>query len=302
MSNRKNFHWNKKDIFGFLILATVILIFTGVNSFAQGYSNLKIYPENVGVFVTTGKQQFVAFGVTETGKKVNITDKVVWASSNESLVTIYAGGLATIEPKVTRGQVKITCSIPETKQNAFTSLTIVNVEGRTYGGKLTSVDVTQWSTDYSATGIKTGNWPSIPGLPVLGSPATSSEITLPSSIWYEVYLYDVRISPKGQTWSTIPYATPWAGFPSTGGLNSMVANVYSIDGGKNFWVHSWDYLGPIVHAKYGEGTWDDCWIGVMVHSFCDFDPEFCNGRFRSNLYFSANNGDPNCWGVKIMNQ
>ena len=130
--------------------------------------------------------------------------------------------------------------------SASTSLTIVNVQGRTYGGNLTSVDVTTWSQERN-TGIFTGNWPSKPGLVPLtdgfSSPATVTDIKLPTgkvapgSLWYEVYLYDAHISGHGQEWTTIPNATPWAGFPSAGGLNSMIANVYSIDNGKNFWIH-----------------------------------------------------------------
>ena len=103
---------HRKILSGLLTLSTVFFL-AAVNSFAASYVSLKIYPEHVGVFVTTGKQQFVAFGVTATGAQENITDKVEWVSSNESLVKIDTNGLATIQPLITAGQVKITCNYPK---------------------------------------------------------------------------------------------------------------------------------------------------------------------------------------------
>ena len=205
----------------------------------------------------------------------------------------------------------------EAALSASTSMTIVNVAGQTYGGRITSVDVTQWSIEKD-TGIKTGNWPSKPGLvpptgvPKFSSPEKVTDIKLPTgkvelgSLWYEVYLYDAHLSGHGQEWLTIPNVTPWAGFPEAGGLNSMISNVYSVDEGETFWVHSWDYLAPDSSSKGGEGKWDDCFIGTMVHSFCEFSSTDCNGRYRTNLYFAVCDNCTkvpvaDCWGDDIMN-
>jgi len=80
---------------------------------AAEYVAIEIHPKHVGVFTTDGKQQFVAFGVTASGSRVNITKKVSWKSSDSNLVAINDNGVATIKPGVTAGQVKISCSYPK---------------------------------------------------------------------------------------------------------------------------------------------------------------------------------------------
>lgn len=81
---------------------------------ANNFVRIKIFPEHVGVFTTVRKQQFVAFGVTRAKKRINITNRVDWKSSNTRIVSINGNGLATIMPGKTFGQVKISCSYPKT--------------------------------------------------------------------------------------------------------------------------------------------------------------------------------------------
>ena len=113
MKNKKFKHRCRKIIAGIFALSVILLYMSG-NCFAADFVGIKMFPENVGVFTSDGKQQFIAFGVLATGSTVNITDQVDWVSSNNSIVTIDEKGLATIVSGKTSGQVKITCSYPKT--------------------------------------------------------------------------------------------------------------------------------------------------------------------------------------------
>lgn len=98
-----------------LVLAmAVMLLSMSSNCLAEEYVAVKVYPEHVGVFTTDGVQQFVAFGYTASGNRINITDQVDWESSNEAIVTINENGVARIVTGKTSGQVRITCSYPKT--------------------------------------------------------------------------------------------------------------------------------------------------------------------------------------------
>ncbi len=110
-------------------------------------NSIKIYPEHVGVFTTVGKQQFITLGTKPDGSIVNVTNRATCTSSNGSVVTINANGLATVKSGVTSGQVAITCTYPGVAPDA-TSLTVVNVTEFPFG----SVDITRWP----------GAWPNDP--------------------------------------------------------------------------------------------------------------------------------------------
>ncbi|GAB4332544.1 MAG: hypothetical protein Kow0089_00470 [Desulfobulbaceae bacterium] len=157
---------------------------------------------------------------------------------------------------------------------ASTSLTVVNVTKFP-----SSYDITHW----------TGYWPNSPDdtLTSAGAPGVSGK---------EVYLDDVHFTSHHMSWMTTPYATPYTPFPNT--VNSMICAVWSDDGGKTFSLQSWDYLQRTTHGKGTEGGMPNCWMGTMVHSLCDRKPGECNGRYRSNLYFSEwPTGNTNCWGL-----
>jgi len=109
-------HWYKKIIAGVYALVVTMFLSVSGNCLAADYDWIKIYPEHVGVFTSVGKQQFVAFGYTQSGNRTNITDQVDWISSNENLVTFGEKGMATVVEGVTSGQVKITCSYPKTNK------------------------------------------------------------------------------------------------------------------------------------------------------------------------------------------
>lgn len=96
-------------------LMSVLMMFSmTANCIAADFKSLRMYPENVGVFTSVNKQQFVAYGVTSDGSIINITKRVNWESSNESIVTISDDGVASVVPGKTYGQVKISCSYPKT--------------------------------------------------------------------------------------------------------------------------------------------------------------------------------------------
>ncbi len=103
----------RKPVIGVFALVVVILLMMSGNCVAAQFVRIKMYPEHVGVFTTVRKQQFVAFGYRANGSAVNITKLVDWKSSNKSIVTINAHGLATVVAGKTFGQVKITCSFPK---------------------------------------------------------------------------------------------------------------------------------------------------------------------------------------------
>jgi hypothetical protein len=84
-----------------------ILFFTHASHAAE-YTSIKIYPEHVGVFTTVGEQQFVAYGLPGD---VNITEQVGWYTSDESIVTIDATGLAKIHSP--QGRVKVLACYPK---------------------------------------------------------------------------------------------------------------------------------------------------------------------------------------------
>jgi len=103
-----------RTVLDIILPALSILLLAG-DCFAANFVRIKIYPENVGVFTTVNKQQFVAVGIRADGSAVNITKKVNWKSSNPAKVTINWSGLARVVPGTTWGQVKISCSYPKTK-------------------------------------------------------------------------------------------------------------------------------------------------------------------------------------------
>ena len=146
---------------------------------------------------------------------------------------------------------------------------------------VTVVNVTQFPQSYDITRWG-GAWPS--------SPAAAIK---PSG--QEMYLNNVNFGTHNIAWNTTPYLTPYRPFPNT--VNSMIAAVWSTDGGKTFKLQSWDYLVSRTHGKGLEHGMPNCWMGTMVHAICDRKPGECNGRYRSNLYFTEYpTGNTSCWG------
>jgi hypothetical protein len=188
------------------------------------------------------------FVALDSGK--NITREVSWESSDNNLVSINGSGLATIMHGITSGQVTISC-----QGVAKTTLTIVNVTEFIRSG-----DVTRWG----------GSWPSSP------------DTLAPSA--QELYISSAVYGANHLGWITTPSVIPYPPFPNK--LNSLLAAVWSLDGGKTFKLQSWDYLAPSSNAKdLAEGMPTNK-IGTMIHSICDRKDGECNGRNRSNLIFS----------------
>jgi len=153
---------------------------------------------------------------------------------------------------------------------ASTSLTVVNITEFRHG---TASTITTWE----------GDWPNDP-----------IDVIVPGA--QEVYLNNVHFTSHHMSWSTTPYITPYPVFPNT--VNSMVAAVWSENNGASYIMQSWDYLASNTHAKGIEGGMPNCWMGTMVHSVCDRKPGECNGRNKSNLYFTEFPSDnTTCWGT-----
>jgi hypothetical protein len=154
---------------------------------------------------------------------------------------------------------------------ASTSLTIVHV------------------TDYQSAGSSavpgyTNDWP------------TSPDHTTPVPSGREMSLRNVYFTSHSMDWTTIPSTFPYGTFGN--GLNAMVAAVWSKDGGKTFKMLSWDYLRPTTKGKGTEKGMPDCWMGTMIHTICDRKAGECNGRYRSNLFFTEwPSGAAGCWGT-----
>lgn len=149
-----------------------------------------------------------------------------------------------------------------------TSLTIVHVTDLVFN----SVDTTRWS----------GAWPNDP-----------NDSMVPGS--QEVYLNNVQFTATHILWETTPGPLPYPVFPNA--IAGMIAAVWSQDNGRTFTLGSWDYLRNTAHAKGIDEGMPDCWMGTMVHSLCDRKPGECNGRNRSNLYFTEYpSGNTSCWG------
>ncbi len=155
---------------------------------------------------------------------------------------------------------------------ASTSLTVVHVNAF-----VASKDITQWPA-----------WPQPPV-----APKTATDITGPAG--QEVYLNNVYYTTHAMKWAIYPQAMPYPVFPNT--ISAMVAAVWSQDGGKSFKLQSWDYLTASRTDKGTEHGMPDCWMGTMVHSICDRKGGECNGRNRSNLYFTEwPTNAQGCWG------
>jgi hypothetical protein len=153
---------------------------------------------------------------------------------------------------------------------ASTSLTVVNVTEFRHG---TADTVPSWE----------GDWPNDP-----------TDVITPES--QEVYLNNVDFTSHHMSWATTPFVTPYPVFPNT--VNSMVVAVWSENGGQSYIMQSWDYLANTTHAKGIEAGMPNCWMGTMVHSVCDRKAGECNGRNKSNLYFTEfPSGEANCWGT-----
>lgn len=155
-----------------------------------------------------------------------------------------------------------------TTLTASTSLTIVHVTEFAFG----SVDITQWE----------GDWPNDP-----------DDLITPEG--QEIYLNNVQFVLPQISWKTTPYRLPYPVFPNA--MTGMVAAIWSKDRGKSFTLGSWDYLRATAHSKGIDAGMPDCWMGTLVHSLCDRKAGECNGRNKSNLYFTEYpSGNNSCWG------
>ncbi len=111
----------------------------------------------------------------------------------------------------------------------------------------------------------------------------------------EVYLHNVVFGSHMLSWNTTPRPTPYPSFGN--GINSILTAVWSKDGGHTFSLLSWDYLGPTTSYKHLRDGMPDCWMGTMISTLCDQKPGECNGRYRSNLYFTEYPQGASCWGT-----
>ncbi|MDW7772694.1 MAG: hypothetical protein SCH71_07360 [Desulfobulbaceae bacterium] len=126
-------------VIGRLVAAAALVVSFSSNAAADVYEKIVISPQDVGVFAVVGEQQFTAIGVTPSGQKVDITDKVDWYLEErpfrlqvltknmkpDDIAQIDANGLLTIKEKITWGRVLVTACYPKGCGRGLTS----------YGGK-----------------------------------------------------------------------------------------------------------------------------------------------------------------------
>ncbi len=158
---------------------------------------------------------------------------------------------------------------------------------------LTIVHATEFPFRTAPSMISWPTWPTGPDHQI--HPNSSGNIVLEPD-GQGVYLHHVDMSYHALSWETNPFYTPYSTFSNT--VNSMVVAVWSENNGQTFKVASWDYLARHTHNKHLESGMPSCWMGTMVHSVCDRKAGECNGRNRSNLYFSEYpSGNTSCWGI-----
>lgn len=291
---------------------TIVLLNGCSAAFATEPVSIKIYPEHVGVFTSVGEQQFITLGTMADGTVINLTQQCDWfvGRGKDSIATINAG---LVKLHKNQGRTKVEACYPSpcvveqepdtpgiNMQPVYSILLdkVVSTkhpevdipEPEKKGGKtpvgrlsdstsLTAVNVTEF--------VRSGDVTKWPG----AWPATADTLTPTEN---EVYLYGVTITPRRLAWESTPYKYPYDPFPNT--IAAMISAVWSMDKGKTFKLQSWDYLTNTRHDKGLEHGMPDCWMGTMVHTLCDRKAGECNGRYRSNLYFTEYPvGNKNCW-------
>ena len=244
---------------------------------ASAYESIRVWPQDVGVFKELGEQQFTAYGKTPSGEEFDISNQVDWfveefpfeeqTTEAINVVAINENGLATIL-NPTWGRVNVSSCYPK---------------GCSQAGPLAS------SASTSMTVLSISPWVE----PICKSPS--------AVVHYDVteYLSNVRITANGLYWDISP-GTTFTVDPDNNPENLDVGDwarlwaIYS-DTGYRTWISiGWDYTTNDAGYKhvtgYGEGHH---WVGQMISTICDqtscpVNPQACNGRKRSNIFFVAN--------------
>jgi len=144
----------------------------------------------------------------------------------------------------------------------------------TGGGLITSLDAQGAVTgETSMTVVNVDNWQ-----------------TPDKSNWYAERVYINHVDIVGYqhiAWSMTPYPLPWARFPNT--VAGVLSSVWTNNGGKTWSSLAWDYIGVTTTGKHQEGQTPGNlqWVGIFISTLCDHNPGECNGRERSNLYFTT---------------
>jgi len=173
-----------------------------------------------------------------------------------------------------------------------TGVSEVKAETLTASTSLRIVHITEFKYGTNTSLITWPSWPTGPDHQL--SLGTHGQVILEPA-GQGNYLDRVSFTTHSMGWSTSPYLTPYPTFPNT--VNSMIAAVWSLNGGQTFIIGSWDYLAKNTHTKGIEGGMPDCYMGTMIHSLCDRKAGECNGRNRSNLYFTEYPNGASCWGT-----
>jgi len=181
-------------------------------------SILELHPLNAGLFWDVKKQPFTATRVFKDGKRQDVTKQVSWSSSNAKVVSVATGGLAIAQAD--HGKVTVTATLPGIVPAlaAKTSITVVRIDPAGWpdaAHKALLGDITSWKERDVLRDVK------------------FTKVTLPGGA------LDTNL-----TWKWIP---PWKPYPN--GVSGRTWFFWSVNGGKTFKTHAWDWLGNTKNLK-----------------------------------------------------
>jgi len=120
----------------------------GGGGVVEGITGLTIIPNAQSVALAGQSGQFIALGTTSAGLQENLTTSVTWTSSNTSVATISATGLATAVGSGTTTITAIATNLDKTVVTATGTFTVTGVSSE----PLISLAVTPGSVTVATTG------------------------------------------------------------------------------------------------------------------------------------------------------
>ncbi len=222
-------------------------------AFDCGPSTFEIRPEHVGIFWENRTQPMTATEIFASGAKVDVTQWVQWSTSDETVLAIDDGGLATA--LVDHGVLEIRARDPQHPPSTAVATTA------------TIVKVTQWRHPI---------WE-------MGEEYKDAVLEYATG---NVYLNNVQFTSNSMSWEWAP--RPWVPFQNT--VSGFLWAFWSEDGGLTYHGVMWDYITNN-HTGKGLGCGMPApWMGTMLSTVCDKKAGECNGRERTNIYFATHPG------------
>ncbi len=109
------------------VSGTAQVTVTGGSGVVEGITGLSIIPNTQSVALAGQTGQFIALGTTSSGLQQNLTTSVTWTSSNTSVATISATGLATAVGSGTTTITAIATNLDKTVVTATGTFTVTGV-------------------------------------------------------------------------------------------------------------------------------------------------------------------------------